>query len=55
MGLEVRIGYVGPEGPAKERLKERVREALAAAGLPMAPPEPVKPKLTVIRGGADRQ
>lgn len=53
---EVRVDYLGPDGPTKERLKERVRDALANAGLPVVlKPPPPRPTFTVIRGGGDRQ
>lgn len=58
-GLEIVIDYRGPDGPAKEALRQRVREALTAAGMPYRPPggsitaSAAKPQLRVIRG--DRQ
>lgn len=53
---EVRVDYLGPDGPVKDRLKERVRDALATAGLPVVlKPSPPRPTFTVIRGGAGQQ
>jgi len=50
----VAVDYRGPEGPAMDRLQQRVRTALTAAGLPLYDPERPKPSLRVIQGGGGR-